>query len=279
MKPCISLLLLAMSGVTAIVADNSSDSSTVPFKDANLEATIRKYLPDSKTGEPLTEARLQSLMIVTGSTPVSDLSGLEKCKKLTFVYLTGPVADLSPLKNLANLQTLTVKGGKVRDLTPLAGLTKLEYLDLSNNEISDVAPLANLKTLTTLTLSNNRIADLTALQGLTALQNLHVDGNQIANLKPLGSLKALVTLDASKNKVSDVSPLNGLTAWRYLHLDQNQISDLASVIAMTQATVKKAEAFGTARTISIAGNPLSASAKSQQVPELRKLLFDLVLDQ
>jgi hypothetical protein len=41
---------------------------------------------------------------------------------------------------------------------------------------------------------------------------------------------------------------------------------------------QKAEGFGMARIVSLAGNPLSAAAKTQEVPELRKLLFDVVVD-
>ncbi|HXP84929.1 MAG TPA: leucine-rich repeat protein [Bryobacteraceae bacterium] len=248
------------------------------FKDSNLEATIRKFLPDAKPGEPLTDARLAQLAIVSSTMPIGDIAGLEKCKKLTFLFITGPVSDLAPLAQLTNLQTITIKGGKIRDLKPLAGLSNLEYLDLSDNQIADLGPLAGLTKLKTLHVSNNQIKDLTPLASLTALETVHLDGNQIADLKPLGGLKALATVDVRKNQVADVGPLAGLPAWRYLYLDQNKVSDLASLVNGARQGGERAEGLGMARIVSVAGNPLSAAAKAQQVPELRKLLFDVVVD-
>jgi internalin A len=263
-----------VSGLVAIAANGQGTT----FKDANLDATVRKFLPDSKPGEPLTDARLEQLAILSSTMPINDIAGLEKCKKLKFLFITGAVGDLAPLASLTNLETVTVKGGKIRDLKPLAGLTNLEYLDLSDNQISDLTPLAGLKKLKALHLSNNQIKDLTPLAALSGLETLYLDGNQIADLKPLAGLKSLATVDVRKNQIADVTPLVGSPAWRYLYLDQNKISDLGPLVSAVQQEGKAAEGFGMARIVSIVGNPLSASAKSQQLPELRKSLFDVLAD-
>lgn len=265
--------LFIVSGLAACAANGQGTA----FKDANLEATVRKFLPDLKPGEPLTDARLEKLAIVTSSTPINDLAGLEKCKKLTFLFVTGGISDLTPLAGLTSLQTVTVKGGAIKDLKPLAGLTELEYLDLSNNQITDLSPLANLKKLKTLQLSNNQIKSLAPLAGLTTLETLHVDGNQVMDLKPLAGLKTLVTVDVRKDQVSDVSPLAGLPSWRYLYLDQNKVADLAPLVSEAKGG-KLSEGFGMTRIVSVTGNPLSATAKSQQLPELRKVFFDVIAD-
>lgn len=265
--------VVVVSGLGALAAAGQGTT----FKDPNLEATIRKFLPDAKPGEPLTDARLAQVAIITGSMPINDLAGLEKCKKLTFLFVTGAVSDLTPLAQLTSLQTVTVKGGKIRDLKPLAGLTELEYLDLSNNEISDLTPLANLKKLKTLQLSNNQLKNLNGLAGLTALETLRVDGNQIADLKPLAGLKTLITVDVRKNQVTDVSPLAGLPSWRYLYLDYNKIADLAPLVSEAHGG-KLSEGFGMTRILSVTGDPLSAPAKSQQLPDLRKVFFDVIAD-
>jgi len=273
MTPHIAKFVL-LSGLAASAAYGQGTA----IKDSNLEATIRKFLPDAKPGEPLTDARLEQLAIVSSTTPINDIAGLEKCKKLTFLFIAGAVGDLAPLAQLTNLQTITIKGGKIRDLKPLAGLGNLEYLDLSNNQIADLGPLANLKKLKTLYVSNNQVKDLTPLTSLTALETLHLEGNQIADLKPLAGLKALATVDVRKNQVTDVGPLAALPAWRYLYLDQNKLNDLTPLVNGVRQGGQKSEGFGMARIVSVAGNPLSAVAKSQQVPELRKLLFDVVAD-
>jgi internalin A len=273
MTPHIATLLV-VSGLATIAVNGQG----ITFKDSNLDATVRKFLPDSKPGEPLTDARLEQLVIVSSTMPINDIAGLEKCKKLKFLFITGGVGDLTPLANLTNLETVTVKGGKIQDLKPLAGLTNLEYLDLSDNQISDLTPLAGLKKLKTLHLSNNQIKDLTPIAGLTALETVHLDGNQIADLKPLAGLKSLATVDVRKNQIADVTPLVGLPAWRYLYLDQNKVSDLGPLVSAVHESEKAAEGFGLARIVSIVGNPLSASAKAQQLPELRKELFDVLTD-
>jgi internalin A len=266
--------ILIFSGLAAVAVNGQGTT----FKDSNLEATVRKFLPDAKPGEPLTDARLAQLTIVSSSAAINDIAGLEKCKKLAFLFISGPVGDLTPLAQLTNLQTITIKGGKIRDLTPLAGLSKLEYLDLSDNQIADLTPLAKLTQLKTLRVSNNQIQDLTPLASLTALEAVHLDGNQIADLKPLAGLKALVTVDVRRNLVADVGPVAELPAWRYLYLDRNKLSDLAPLVNAARQSAKTAAGLGLARIVSVDGNPLSASAKSQQVAELRKVLFDVVAD-
>jgi internalin A len=267
----------ARSLILAALAATAAYGQTGPFKDANLEATIRKFLPGAKPDEPLTDARLDQVAIVSSSMPINDLSGLEKCKKLTFLFVSGSISDLSPLAQLTGLQTVTIKGGKIRDLKPLAGLSNLEYLDLSNNQVADLSPLANLKKLKSLQLSNNQVKDLSPLSGLTQLETLHLDANQIADLKPLAGLKSLETVDVRKNQVADVTPLAALPSWRYLYLDQNKITDLTPLVSAARQG-GKLPAFELARIISVTGNPLSATAKSQQIPELRKVLFDVIAD-
>ena len=272
------MMRIATLLVVSALAAFGADSPGTPFKDSNLESTIRKFLPDSKAGEPLTDARLEQLAIVSSTMPINDISGLEKCKKLKFLFITGSISDLAPLAQLTGLETVTIKGGKIRDLKPLAGLTDLEYLDLSNNEIADLAPLANLTKLKTLQLSNNQIKDVSPLASLLALEILHLDGNQISDVKPLAAMKALATVDLRKNQLADIAPLAALPAWRYLYLDQNKITDLAPLVTAARQAGKTPQVFGAARIVSLTGNPLSATAKSQQVPEVRKLLFDVLAD-
>jgi len=148
----ISLLL---SGLIAVAAD-----STITFHDSNLDAAIRAFLPPDgpKPGEALTEAQAGSIILISAKDkPVRDLTGIERCKQVATIYLSGTqIADLTPLAKLANLEQLTIAGGKIRDLAPLAGLAKLTYLDLSGNEISDLKPLSNLKALTALYLSQQQ---------------------------------------------------------------------------------------------------------------------------
>lgn len=76
------------------------------------------------------------------------------------------IMELSFVKNLVNLESLSVTSSLVHDLTPLAGLEKLTFLDLSYNGIEDVTPLASLKNLEYLDLTQSIISDISPLAEL-----------------------------------------------------------------------------------------------------------------
>ena len=102
----------------------------------------------------------------------------------------------------ASSLVLSAKGLTDADLAPLAQLTELESLSLSNNAISDLSPLRGLTKLTSLWLSENRIGDLRPLQSLSALKTLYLDGNPISDLTPLYGLTQLRTLSMKSINVS-----------------------------------------------------------------------------
>ena len=72
-----------------------------------------------------------------------------------------------------HLRTLKLINTPVADLSALAGLHDLEELWLDNTGVADVAPLAGLPKLRRLSLSGTRVADLSALAGLEALEWLN----------------------------------------------------------------------------------------------------------
>ncbi len=270
-----------LTPVTLLVAAVALHGQQISFKDPALEKTVRKYLPDRNDSDPLTAARLEPVILVSAESgqTIHDLTGLEACKKLTFLYLPDArITDLSPLAKLTNLESVTIRGGKIHDLTALASLPKLQYLDLGGDDISDVRPLANLKTLTHLDLAGNKISDIGPLSSLPDLQELILAGNQVSDLGPLAGIKSLWLLDVKKNKVADLSPLTNLKDWRYLYLDQNQIKDLAPVVAATTPEPGPAAQIVPFRTLSISGNPLSAEARSKELPELQKFVLNLMAD-
>jgi Leucine-rich repeat (LRR) protein len=105
--------------------------------------------------------------------PVSDISVVKNMPYL--VSLTafggGLITDISPLAGLSNLQALTIRENKITDASPLAGLTNLIYLDISDNQITDVTPLASLVNLQRLYISNNPAKDLSSLAAIRAKLN------------------------------------------------------------------------------------------------------------
>lgn len=60
----------------------------------------------------------------------------------------GPIEDLSPIRNLKNLQRLSLGSSSITDLTPIKGLKQLEHLSLRNlDQLSDYSRLGALKNL------------------------------------------------------------------------------------------------------------------------------------
>lgn len=86
----------------------------------------------------------------------------------------------------ANQKLLSLKGvgiwdSGISDITPLKSLTNLTTLSLSGNNISDIRPLTSLTNLTSLSLRDNKISDITPLKSLTKLTTLDLIGNPIEN--------------------------------------------------------------------------------------------------
>jgi len=270
MKHCVPLFAIFLTAIGA--------AQSPSFKDPSLDSAVHKFMPPGKDKAPLSAEDLAGLILVSANgVQIHDLAGLEACKKLTFLYLPdAPVANLTPISKLTTLEAVTIRGGKIQDLTPLAGLGNLQYLDLSGNQVSDLRPLAGLKNLHDLNLSDNKISDLSPLRNLPALEQLHLAGNQVSDLGPLAGIKSLWLLDIKRNLVTDLSPLAGLTTWRYLYLDQNRITDLKPLVTTTAQAGPGAVAEVPFRTLTLSGNPLSAEARSRELPELQKRVLNIV---
>lgn len=243
------------------------------FPDKNLETAVRKYVFAKRNNqEPLTEDDVKDLSTIEArGKKIQDLTGLEKCRSLAQLVLSGgEVADVGPLKGLKNLQLLDLSKNKIQDVSPLGELKKLQYLQLEGNQVSDLKPLAKLENLRNLYLTRNKVKDLAPLKDLTKLVSLYLDHNQVEDLKPLAKLKGLSSLDLRHNEVQDLSPLKEHTEYRYLLLDHNRIQDLAVLVAMAKKDAEK-KRFAPFWNLHLSGNPLSDAAKSEQIAALKKL--------
>jgi len=250
------------------------------FPDPVLEGVVRSHVfakRDNK--EPLVETDVKSLSSISGKgKAVKSLKGLEKCSALALLELTdGEIADLSPIKDLTNIQSLTLARNKITDISALTGLTNLQYLDLTGNAVADLRPLANLKSLNSLYLSSNKIADLTPLAGLERVWSLYLDGNLVTDLKPLAGMKWLSSLDLKNNKVADLSPLAGLNSLHYLFLDGNPLQSLAPLVAMGKKDTEAEKRFAPFWTVSLSEKQLSGGRRAEAT-ELKKYSHTVLLN-
>lgn len=101
-------------------------------------------------------SRLETLGLGS-TTTVPDLSAVRELDSLTTLTLDDtPISDISPLADLANLEFIALRRTAVTDLTPLARLPKLRELSISGTRVLDLSPLAKTPTLKHLWLSDTQ---------------------------------------------------------------------------------------------------------------------------
>lgn len=263
------LLVLACLLVTPVQAQNNE--KIIP--DDALRGVVEKIVK-KKTGKTeFTDAALGDIYFLRAADAgIADLTGLEKLTNLASVKLGGnKIKDLSPLKDLTDIQLLDLRDNNITDISPLSKLTKLQYLQLQNNHINDLKPIAGLTAMASLYLGHNEIADLSPVSKLTGLSSLYAGFNKIKDITPVATLKSLDTLDLQSNEIADLAPLTKLTELRLTLLQNNKIKDLAPLVKMALADSKGKKQFAPYWELYLAGNPLSETAKTKQIPALEKL--------
>ncbi len=102
--------------------------------------------------------------------------------------------DLSPLKKLPSLHTLTFSQVPVKNIKPLSSLTNIEKLYLDSTDVCDLEPIKDLTKLQFLHIGHTEIADIEAIKGLTNLKILVITRTKISDLEPVKSLPNLQKL-------------------------------------------------------------------------------------
>ncbi len=160
-------------------------------------------------------------------TRVSDLSPLRGLPELWSISADDTfVADLAPLASLPGLRTLWLNRTPVRDLTPLSDLRLLEYLLLEATAVIDLTPLRRMRSLSNLSLQGTRVADISVLAEAGNIMLLSLDRSEVADIGPLRALRRLARLSLLGTAVQDVSPLAGLKHLAGLNLTGSQVADL-----------------------------------------------------
>lgn len=242
------------------------------FPDKALEAAVRaEVFAKRYNQEPLTIDDVKTISQVVGKGKgITNLEGLQHCAALMLIDLeNNQIADLTPIKDLKLVQSLTLASNKIESIAPLENFTKLQYLDVSRNAIKDIAPLTKMENMRSLYLSQNSIESLAPIAGLKKVWTLYVAANPIADFAPVGQLKWLSSFDAKGCNISDLSFLKPLTELSYVMLAENKISDLGVLVEMAQADAAGAKRFAPFWRLYLYGNPFSDAATQQQIPALK----------
>jgi internalin A len=253
-------VLLTVSIVSVV---NAGD---VEFPDANLDTVIREILKQKQIdktdkAKKITDEDVATIYFLKApNRGIENLTGLEKCRNLMEVRLTGnKIKDVKPLEECVNIQSLDLAKNQIVDVAPLGKLVKLQYLQLDDNQIQKLDGLVTLKALQNLYLSRNQVESVAPIAELT---KVYLEKNKVSDITPLKALR-LERLDLKDNQVKDVTPLKDMTELRYTFLERNQLSDLSPLVEMAKKDAAGERRFAPYWNLYLAGNPLSANFKGE----------------
>ena len=154
---CLALIFSVCCATPLLAGD-------VEFPDANLDTVIREILKQKQIdktdkSKKITDEDVATIYFLKApNRGIENLTGLEKCRNLAEVRLTGnKIKDVKPLAECVNIQSLDLAKNQIADVAPLGSLVKLQYLQLEDNQIQKIDGLAALKALGALYLSRNQI--------------------------------------------------------------------------------------------------------------------------
>ena len=232
--------------------DSVDDNFQILFPDPVLDALIRVKI--NKPSGAIFYKDVKNIDTLVSFNVISDLSGIQFCTSLEVFDLRGGVnltdlgllkdllslrnlyiqefdaggiTDITPLQNLTQLKSLTLRCPKLSDISTLQNFVELESLSLISNSLSNISSLSNLTQITWLQLNTGPLDDFNPLASLTRLRSLDImsSGLTTSDLDVLKNFKAMENLTIRYTTISDFSVLQELPALLYLHLDWNQISD------------------------------------------------------
>jgi internalin A len=262
-------VLICLCGIVSMRAE---DAPAPLFPDKNLEKAVRAQVFEKRDNDkPLVQADIENLAVIKArGLGITNLAGIEKCISLAELDLSNnKIADVTPLKNLKQVQMLLLTDNQVEDIAPLGDMQNLQYVELSKNKVKNIAPLAQCTNMHSIYVSTNQVTDLKSVFGLQRLGVLYADHNKVTAIDGINGLRSLWSLSLNENEISDLKPLVGLTGLNSLYLEKNKIKDLMPLVEMARKDTDKR--FAPFLRVYLKGNPLSGSSKSGNIKELEEI--------
>ena len=138
-------------------------------------------------------------------TKITNLNFLKNCKKMRKIKARWcrQLQDISAVKNMPDLEELSVGDSKVTDISALENLKKLRYVGLSRTKIDSISALKNCENLRRLDISNTEVDDLSPLKNCANLNSINISETRIQDLEVLLNMKKLWQLQVSKDFPDD----------------------------------------------------------------------------
>jgi hypothetical protein len=169
------------------------------------------------------------------------------------------------IHGLDTVRYLNFTNCRISDLSPLRNVPNIEHLDLWSKQVSDIAPLQHLTRLNCLSLASTKVSDISPLQFATELQDLNLAGTHVSDISPLRCLTKLKRLNLSYTQVSDVSALQNLVDLRELNLSNTQVRDISKLYGLSN--LKSLNLVG----LRVSGDQLDSLALAQTGLEVLKV--------
>lgn len=165
--------------------------------------------------------RLNELYIQNNEDLDESKLNLRNLKQIERISVTGcSIEDVNFIEGLSTLLVLNISGNSIKDISVIESLSNLMGLDISNNMVCDFSPISKMVKLTQLYLNNTAIKDFSILDNLDNLKILEVMGSNIEDISTLSNVDRFVRLDLSNNKIRDLTPLGEKPKGRVKVLDQ-----------------------------------------------------------
>lgn len=192
------------------------------------------YSPDSMNPEPI--YGLQELKVLSISKGIkSDLSLIRNLVNLEELSISdGFLVNISELSMFHKLRKLNLNKNQINDISALKNLVNLQELNLSNNQIKNIDSLIKLSQITKLDLSDNLIEGISSLTNLSVLKELNLSSNKVIDFTFLGDISSLTTLTLNNSKLEQLDAIAKLKKLTFLSLDSNKISSIQGIGNLSQ---------------------------------------------
>ncbi len=210
----------------------------VVFQEPLIEEAVRLEL-DKKEGEAISEQDLLSIqdLYIWGNKAATDADAFHELMD-DFVnnegnITRGSITTLDDLKEMKNLQSISLVYQNITDLSPLSDLVFLEYIDLHHNPIEDVSPLSQIPSLRSLALFDTNVHDLRVLCSCTKLTSLDVGDTPITSLTALDGLTSLRNLMIRKAPLQSLEHIvEILPNLENIYLSEIPLQNLSSLLLL-----------------------------------------------
>lgn len=211
---CRFWLCLCLAALTMLAPCGARAGEALPLSgtDPAIVAALAAYadslgLPLSAL-QPVTEPEetmgaqaIASLTLDNAALPVRDVSAVRYLPRLTSLTIVGgTLTNLEGLADHPSLQSITLKDCPAIDLSPLASCSRLTSVTLTwsagyaGRGSYDLSPLAACPRLTTLTLTGRGVDNLAAVVEMDKLTTLSVEAVAVTDYSPIGALSRLTSL-------------------------------------------------------------------------------------